>query len=147
MSGIRLQIKAWLDHSWTSAPLIGKWTDMQEYIEAILDLQSRHGKNVRLTFAIMTSEDTHNKTETFLKDNQYFGAESSQVTLIKQEKVGICRCLSSLASSSEVQGNGAHDRCTMHQLDSVEATGRVSFFQEWTQHEAMPLFMSDAMAM
>ena len=63
---------------------------MQEYIEAILALQSRPGKNVRLPFAIMTSEDTHNKTEIFLKDNQYFGAESSQVTLIKQEKVRIC---------------------------------------------------------
>lgn len=35
----------------------------------------------------MTSGDTHNRTLAFLKENSYFGAKPSQVTLIKQEKV------------------------------------------------------------
>lgn len=42
---------------------------------------------MKLQFAIMTSGDTHEKTEAFLEENNYFGASKSQITLMKQEKV------------------------------------------------------------
>lgn len=61
----------------------------QEYIEAILALQAKHKKGVQIPLAIMTSMDTHNQTEAFLKDNKYFGAKPSQIHLIKQEKVSL----------------------------------------------------------
>jgi UDP-sugar pyrophosphorylase len=40
-----------------------------------------------LPLAIMTSDDTHSRTEELLKAHHYFGAQPTQVTLIKQEKV------------------------------------------------------------
>ena len=60
---------------------------LQEYIEAILALQARHKKGTVLPLAIMTSGDTHSPTEDFLRANKYFGAQPSQIQLIKQEKV------------------------------------------------------------
>lgn len=39
----------------------------------------------------MTSDDTHDKTVDYLKNNSYFGMDSNQITLLKQEKVpAIC---------------------------------------------------------
>ena len=64
----------------------------QEYVEAILALQAKHPKGTVLPLAIMTSGDTHDRTLAFLKENKYFGAAASQVTLIKQEKVRSVGC-------------------------------------------------------
>jgi UDP-sugar pyrophosphorylase len=60
---------------------------MQVYIESILALQVKAGGNAQLPLAIMTSGDTHAKTEKLLHDNAYFGMKPGQVTLLKQEKV------------------------------------------------------------
>lgn len=40
-----------------------------------------------LPLAIMTSDDTHQRTLELLEGGAYFGASPEQVTLIKQEKV------------------------------------------------------------
>jgi len=42
---------------------------------------------VQLPLAIMVSDDTAERTEVLLKENAYFGMNSAQVTLLKQEKV------------------------------------------------------------
>lgn len=61
---------------------------LQEYVEAILALEAKHKREgTLLPLAIMTSGDTHERTEQFLKENNYFGAKASQITLMKQEKV------------------------------------------------------------
>jgi hypothetical protein len=52
-------------------------------------VQAKAGR--ALPLAIMTSDDTHARTEALLKDNAYWGASANQITLIKQEKVA---CLS-----------------------------------------------------
>lgn len=54
-----------------------------------LGAQAKAGR--ALPLAIMTSDDTHARTEALLKDNDYWGASANQITLIKQEKVA---CLS-----------------------------------------------------
>lgn len=67
---------------------------LQLYIESILSLQKKAQKNDptrKLPLAIMTSGDTHERTEQLLKDNAYFGMDEDQVILMKQEKVA---CLS-----------------------------------------------------
>eukprot|EP01023_Acetabularia_acetabulum_P012706 TRINITY_DN15979_c1_g2_i1.p1 TRINITY_DN15979_c1_g2~~TRINITY_DN15979_c1_g2_i1.p1 ORF type:complete len:615 (+),score=114.71 TRINITY_DN15979_c1_g2_i1:146-1990(+) len=64
---------------------------MQLYAEHILALQRKSDAKKPLPLAIMTSDDTHQKTITLLENNDYFGLEKSQVSFIKQEKVG---CLS-----------------------------------------------------
>lgn len=60
---------------------------LQEYIESILALQAKHGPGTVIPLAIMTSGDTHDRTQAFLAENKHFGAKPSQITLIKQEKV------------------------------------------------------------
>ncbi|GBG63393.1 hypothetical protein CBR_g38016 [Chara braunii] len=67
---------------------------LQLYIESILALQdaSRRGSEGsnfvrRIPLVIMTSGDTHWKTEALLKSNRYFGMDEDQVILLKQEKV------------------------------------------------------------
>lgn len=57
------------------------------YIESILALQAKAGGSAQLPLAIMTSGDTHARTEQLLKDNASFGMQLGQVTLLKQEKV------------------------------------------------------------
>ena len=57
------------------------------YIESILALQTKAGGNAQLPLAIMTSGDTHERTQKLLKDKKYFGMQPAQVTLLKQEKV------------------------------------------------------------
>ncbi|CAL8468610.1 g8150 [Coccomyxa elongata] len=60
---------------------------LEVYIESILALQSKAGGSAQLPLAIMTSGDTHARTEKLLQDNAYFGMQPGQVTLLKQEKV------------------------------------------------------------
>ncbi|KAG0569063.1 hypothetical protein KC19_6G063000 [Ceratodon purpureus] len=58
------------------------------YIQHILALQEAsgsHGSGIPLV--IMTSDDTHSKTQKLLEDNEYFGMSPDQVHLLKQEKV------------------------------------------------------------
>uniref|UniRef100_A0A7S3PEE9 UTP-monosaccharide-1-phosphate uridylyltransferase n=1 Tax=Aplanochytrium stocchinoi TaxID=215587 RepID=A0A7S3PEE9_9STRA len=58
------------------------------YANQIRAMQVYNGEtDVKLPFAIMTSEDTHDKTLKLLIDNDYFGLDSDQVVLMKQEKV------------------------------------------------------------
>ncbi|EIE22423.1 UDP-sugar pyrophosphorylase 1 [Coccomyxa subellipsoidea C-169] len=64
---------------------------LQVYIESIRALQAKAGGSAQLPLAIMTSGDTHARTEALLQDNAYFGMQPGQVTLLKQEKVA---CLS-----------------------------------------------------
>lgn len=64
---------------------------MQVYIESILALQHKaseeRGESVKLEMVIMTSDDTHSRTQTLLDDHNYFGMEPEQLHLLKQEKV------------------------------------------------------------
>ncbi|KDP32870.1 hypothetical protein JCGZ_12162 [Jatropha curcas] len=66
---------------------------LQHYIESVLALQEA---SYRLTqgecqrdipFVIMTSDDTHSRTLELLESNSYFGMKTSQIILLKQEKV------------------------------------------------------------
>lgn len=57
------------------------------YSKQILAIQNRFGSNKCLPLAIMVSDDTKDKTEFLLQQNNYFGLLPEQVTLLKQEKV------------------------------------------------------------
>uniref|UniRef100_A0A6U6C210 UTP-monosaccharide-1-phosphate uridylyltransferase n=1 Tax=Guillardia theta TaxID=55529 RepID=A0A6U6C210_GUITH len=57
------------------------------YISHILYIQEKFGKGKKIPLAIMTSDDTHAMTEKLLQDNNYFGMDSSQLTIMKQNKV------------------------------------------------------------
>ena len=58
------------------------------YISSILAIQAAHAPaGQRLPLAIMTSDDTHARTEALLIEHNYFGADPTQITLLKQEKV------------------------------------------------------------
>ena len=58
-------------------------------MESILALQARAAPDVQLPLAIMTSGDTHARTEALLAEHANFGMAPGQITLLKQEKV--CR--------------------------------------------------------
>ncbi|XP_074579912.1 UDP-sugar pyrophosphorylase-like [Curcuma longa] len=66
---------------------------LQYYIESILALQEASCRTVQghceaeIPLVIMTSDDTHAPTLSLLESNSYFGMKSSQVNLLKQEKV------------------------------------------------------------
>jgi UDP-sugar pyrophosphorylase len=65
---------------------------LQLYAESILALQARaHAAGGAacgpLPLAIMTSDDTHERTRALLAGHSYFGLQPSQVTLLKQAKV------------------------------------------------------------
>jgi len=64
---------------------------LEYYIKNILTLQRnaqyRTNRKVLLPLAIMTSGDTHQRTVDLLRDNNNFGMEPDQVTLMQQEKV------------------------------------------------------------
>ncbi len=72
--------------SFSSTPL-----PAQLYIENILALQAkakaRGRRGTPLQLAIMTSDDTHARTEALLRAHSHFGVDPSQIHLIKQEKV------------------------------------------------------------
>ncbi|XP_024394251.1 UDP-sugar pyrophosphorylase [Physcomitrium patens] len=58
------------------------------YIQHILAFQEASGSRGNgIPLVIMTSDDTHLKTQTLLEDNKYFGMSPNQVHLLKQEKV------------------------------------------------------------
>ena len=65
----------------------------QVYCESILALQAKAGGAAQLPLAIMTSGDTHARTQALLEAKAYFGMQPGQVTLLKQEKVLFCRFL------------------------------------------------------
>lgn len=74
---------------------------LELYITSILELQRRAqarargraddgvaaGEAKRLPLAIMTSDDTHDRTLSLLRDHSFFGMDEDQVILMKQEKV------------------------------------------------------------
>ncbi|XP_065040304.1 UDP-sugar pyrophosphorylase isoform X2 [Musa acuminata AAA Group] len=66
---------------------------LQHYIESILALQEASCRLVQgqcepeIPLVIMTSDDTHESTLLLLESNYYFGMKTTQVKLIKQEKV------------------------------------------------------------
>ena len=60
------------------------------YIESILALQAKAGGNAQLPLAIMTSGDTHARTQELLEKNHFFGMQPTQVTLLQQEEVLRC---------------------------------------------------------
>uniref|UniRef100_A0A5B6YTK4 UTP-monosaccharide-1-phosphate uridylyltransferase n=1 Tax=Davidia involucrata TaxID=16924 RepID=A0A5B6YTK4_DAVIN len=66
---------------------------LQRYIESILALQDascrlvQGGCQTQIPLVLMTSDDTHTRTLELLESNSYFGMKSTQVKLLKQEKV------------------------------------------------------------
>lgn len=61
---------------------------LELYCQSILAIQTRYGDiNHQVPLAIMTSDDTFSKTVRLLESKNYFGLETSQVTIMKQEKV------------------------------------------------------------
>ena len=64
---------------------------LQVYVESILALQQKaceeQGRPVVLEMVIMTSGDTHAKTQALLNTHDYFGMKPEQLHLVKQEKV------------------------------------------------------------
>ncbi|CAH2061005.1 unnamed protein product [Thlaspi arvense] len=66
---------------------------LQHYIESILALQeashkvASDGSEGDIPFIIMTSDDTHSRTQELLESSSYFGMKPTQVHLLKQEKV------------------------------------------------------------
>lgn len=59
----------------------------QVYVESILALQGKGPEGTELPLAIMTSQDTHARTQALLQEHNNFGMREGQITLIKQEKV------------------------------------------------------------
>jgi UDP-sugar pyrophosphorylase len=58
---------------------------LQYYIEYILAVQARYGKDgIKLPLCIMTSGDTNARTLQLLQENNYFGMDPAQVTLVQQ---------------------------------------------------------------
>ena len=62
---------------------------LQYYIDSLLALQSAcdMAPGQTLPLIIMTSADTHVKTQDLLSRSANFGADPSQITLLKQEQV------------------------------------------------------------
>lgn len=58
---------------------------IQFYIETILAFQSRYAApSHKLPLCIMTSGDTNDKTVAILKNNNYFGMDPDQITIVQQ---------------------------------------------------------------
>ena len=63
---------------------------LQVYAESILALQHKAhegGSSNPLPLVIMTSDDTHQRTQQLLDSHSFFGLSPGQVHLLKQEKV------------------------------------------------------------
>uniref|UniRef100_A0A061SAF4 UTP-monosaccharide-1-phosphate uridylyltransferase n=1 Tax=Tetraselmis sp. GSL018 TaxID=582737 RepID=A0A061SAF4_9CHLO len=79
---------------------------LELYIEHIRALEiyasRRADKNLKIPLAIMTSDDTHDATRKLLRQNNFFGLDSSQVYLMKQEKVP---CLADNMASLATEAN------------------------------------------
>ena len=50
-------------------------------------LTARLGRDVKLPFLVMTSDDTHAPIGALLQQHAHYGLAPSQVTLLKQQKV------------------------------------------------------------
>jgi len=88
-----------------------------EYIKAFETVATkRTGKPVVAPFAIMTSDDTYEKTVDLLEKNSNFGLTQDQITIMKQEKVP------SLTDSS---ANLAFDNGTGHMITKPHGHGDV----------------------
>lgn len=59
-------------------------TYLQYYIETILAIQSRYSKNMKLPLCIMVSNDTSAGTYKLLQDNNYYGMDADQITIVQQ---------------------------------------------------------------
>ena len=63
----------------------------QVYASHVVALQqlltARLGRNVKLPFLVMTSDDTHEPIDALLQQHAHYGLAPSQVTLHKQQKV------------------------------------------------------------
>lgn len=57
------------------------------YCKQIIAIQNKYAPNRTIPFAIMVSDDTHDRTKELLELNNNFGFELNQITLIKQDKV------------------------------------------------------------
>ena len=66
-------------------------TYLENYCQKILILQNKTNElnctDVKLPLAIMTSDDTHEKTINLLKKEDYFGLDKNNVNILKQDKV------------------------------------------------------------
>uniref|UniRef100_A0A7S2WAN4 UTP-monosaccharide-1-phosphate uridylyltransferase n=1 Tax=Rhizochromulina marina TaxID=1034831 RepID=A0A7S2WAN4_9STRA len=63
-------------------------TFLETYCDSITALQRRSGiPELKIPLAIMTSDDTHARTEALLEKNHWFSLSRDQVFLMKQEKV------------------------------------------------------------
>lgn len=60
---------------------------LETYIQCILSLQRKSGAKKPLPLAIMTSDDTHERTIELLQTHSYFGAKPQQIHLIKQVRL------------------------------------------------------------
>eukprot|EP01038_Epipyxis_sp_PR26KG_P014423 gene14423-19354_t len=78
------------------------------YCQQILAMQRRYGKpGLLIPLAIMVSDDTIEKTNDILSENDYFGLSPKQVTLMKQGKV------------PALMSNAAHmAMCSPYQIDA-----------------------------
>ena len=114
---------------------------LQLYIESILELQRRAAPKKKLPLAIMTSDDTHDRTVALLEKHAYFGMDAGQVVLMKQEKVA---CLADGNAGLAMEGpftlqtkpHGHGDvHMLLHTLGLADAWRRegfkwVAFFQD-----------------
>jgi UDP-sugar pyrophosphorylase len=60
---------------------------LKYYCEYVRAYELKFCQGQTIPFAIMTSEDTHDKTVELLEANKYFGLNKDQVFLLTQEKV------------------------------------------------------------
>eukprot|EP00746_Dinoflagellata_sp_MGD_P136207 gnl/MRDRNA2_/MRDRNA2_70176_c0_seq2.p1 gnl/MRDRNA2_/MRDRNA2_70176_c0~~gnl/MRDRNA2_/MRDRNA2_70176_c0_seq2.p1 ORF type:complete len:985 (+),score=187.28 gnl/MRDRNA2_/MRDRNA2_70176_c0_seq2:25-2955(+) len=111
------------------------------YCKCILALQKRCNASKPLPLAIMTSGDTDTLTRKLLKENKYFGLDSGQVNIIKQEKVPCladpeARLASDGAYSVQTKPHGHGDVHSLLYKDGIidrwSAEGRkwILFFQD-----------------
>lgn len=57
---------------------------LQLYIETILAIQAKYSSDIKLPLCIMVSNDTNSGTVKLLEENNYFGMDKDQVTLVQQ---------------------------------------------------------------
>ena len=117
-----------------------------EYILALERLATESGSTLPegfLPLAIMTSDDTHEKTLQLLESNNYFGLNPEQVTLMKQQKVPALSdsdgkiavsAIDRFKVEAKPHGHGdVHSLLLQHGLVEkwqIEGRGWVFFFQD-----------------
>lgn len=60
---------------------------LRYYCEYVRAYEQKYCGGKQIPFAIMTSDDTHDKTVELLEENKYFGLDKDQLSLLTQEKV------------------------------------------------------------